>query len=225
MARTRGGARLAAGDDRGGDRGVRSGLDGQAWADRGRRGDVTTVDDWWRPRCEEIPTTTRQSARTAGQVLGIVGERYRIVQNEQALQFVDQLLGSSLYRGGTVGSLTASVAFSSRSRLSSCRSSAVKPLVSLVPRSSRRALLIARRLYHATTRSRSASLPSLPGRPPRHRSYMRSAVTSAMVFDALVTAGIPGAVQCGHTRPTAGGRCSSSRSRRRTADSLAKPAL
>jgi Domain of unknown function (DUF932) len=30
-------------------------------------------------------------------VLGIVGERYRIVQNEEAFEFVDQLLGSSLH--------------------------------------------------------------------------------------------------------------------------------
>ena len=42
------------------------------------RGDAATVDDWWEPRCEEIPgfyATVRQDTR---QVLGIVGERYRI---------------------------------------------------------------------------------------------------------------------------------------------------
>jgi hypothetical protein len=42
------------------------------------RSDVATVDDWWEPRCEEIPgyyATVRQDTRT---VLGIVGERYRI---------------------------------------------------------------------------------------------------------------------------------------------------
>ena len=42
------------------------------------RGDPATVDDWWEPRCEEIPgfyATVRQDTRT---VLGIVGERYRI---------------------------------------------------------------------------------------------------------------------------------------------------
>ena len=48
------------------------------------------------PRCEEIPgyyATVRQDTR---EVLGIVGERYRIVQNDEAFQFVDQLLGSSI---------------------------------------------------------------------------------------------------------------------------------
>jgi hypothetical protein len=42
------------------------------------RGDVATAQDWWEPRCEEIPgfyATVRQDNRT---VLGIVGERYRI---------------------------------------------------------------------------------------------------------------------------------------------------
>lgn len=68
------------------------------------RGDAATVDDWWEPRCEEIPgyyATVRQDTRT---VLGIVGERYRIVQNHQAFEFVDQLLGSSLFFE-TAGSL------------------------------------------------------------------------------------------------------------------------
>ena len=68
------------------------------------RGDAATVDDWWEPRCEEIPgyyATVRQDTRA---VLGIVGERYRIVQNEQAFLFVDQLLGSSLHFE-TAGSL------------------------------------------------------------------------------------------------------------------------
>jgi phage/plasmid-like protein (TIGR03299 family) len=68
------------------------------------RGDAATVDDWWKPRCEEIPgyyATVRQDSRT---VLGIVGERYRIVQNDEAFQFVDQLLGSSLHFD-TAGSL------------------------------------------------------------------------------------------------------------------------
>ena len=37
-------------------------------------------------------------------MLGIVGERYRIVQNEEAFQFVDQLLGSELHFE-TAGSL------------------------------------------------------------------------------------------------------------------------
>jgi phage/plasmid-like protein (TIGR03299 family) len=68
------------------------------------RGDAATVNDWWQPRCEGIPgyyATVRQDTRT---VLGIVGERYRIVQNEEAFQFVDQLLGSSLHFE-TAGSL------------------------------------------------------------------------------------------------------------------------
>ena len=68
------------------------------------RGDAATVDDWWEPRCEEIPgyyATVRQDTRA---VLGIVGERYRIVQNEEAFAFVDQLLGSSLHFE-TAGSL------------------------------------------------------------------------------------------------------------------------
>ena len=68
------------------------------------RGDAATVDHWSQPRCEEIPgyyATVRQDTRT---VLGIVGERYRIVQNEQAFQFVDQLLGTSLHFE-TAGSL------------------------------------------------------------------------------------------------------------------------
>jgi phage/plasmid-like protein (TIGR03299 family) len=68
------------------------------------RGDAATVDDWWEPRCEEIPgyyAIVRQDTRT---VLGIVGERYRIVQNEEAFAFVDQLLGSSLHFE-TAGSL------------------------------------------------------------------------------------------------------------------------
>jgi phage/plasmid-like protein (TIGR03299 family) len=68
------------------------------------RGDAATVDDWWEPRCEEIPgyyATVRQDTRA---VLGIVGERYRIVQNHEAFAFVDQLLGSSL-QFETAGSL------------------------------------------------------------------------------------------------------------------------
>ena len=68
------------------------------------RGDAATANDWWEPRCEEIPgyyATVRQDTRA---VLGIVGERYRIVQNEEAFQFVDQLLGSSLHFE-TAGSL------------------------------------------------------------------------------------------------------------------------
>jgi hypothetical protein len=46
------------------------------------RGDDPS-SDWWLPRCEEIPgffATVRQDTR---EVLGIVGERYRIVQNHR----------------------------------------------------------------------------------------------------------------------------------------------
>jgi hypothetical protein len=61
------------------------------------RGDVATADSIWDPRCEVIPgyyATVREDTR---QVLGIVGGRYRIVQNDEAFEFVDQLLGSSLH--------------------------------------------------------------------------------------------------------------------------------
>ena len=67
------------------------------------RGDDAAMD-WSVPRCEEIAgyyATVRQDTR---EVLGIVGERYRIVQNEQAFQFVDQLLGSAMHFE-TAGSL------------------------------------------------------------------------------------------------------------------------
>jgi phage/plasmid-like protein (TIGR03299 family) len=67
------------------------------------RGDKPT-DEWWVPRCEEIPgfyATVRQDTR---EVLGIVGERYRLVQNHEAFTFIDQLLGSSIHFE-TAGSL------------------------------------------------------------------------------------------------------------------------
>jgi phage/plasmid-like protein (TIGR03299 family) len=67
------------------------------------RGDEPS-DDLWLPRCEEIPgffATVRQDTR---EVLGIVGERYRIVQNHEAFNFIDQLLGSSI-NFETAGSL------------------------------------------------------------------------------------------------------------------------
>ena len=53
--------------------------------------------DWWLPRCKEIPgffATVRQDTR---EVLGIVGKRYRIVQNHEAFAFIDQLMGSSIH--------------------------------------------------------------------------------------------------------------------------------
>jgi phage/plasmid-like protein (TIGR03299 family) len=61
-------------------------------------------DDWLLPRWEQIPgyyATVRQDTR---EVLGIVGERYRIVQNHDAFAFIDQLLGSSIHFE-TAGSL------------------------------------------------------------------------------------------------------------------------
>jgi phage/plasmid-like protein (TIGR03299 family) len=67
------------------------------------RGDTPSAD-WCVPRCEEIPgyfATVRQDTR---EVLGIVGERYRIVQNHEAFAFVDQLLGSAIHFE-TAGSL------------------------------------------------------------------------------------------------------------------------
>jgi hypothetical protein len=42
------------------------------------RGDVATVDDWWLPRCEEIRGGWANVREDTRQVLGIVGERYRI---------------------------------------------------------------------------------------------------------------------------------------------------
>ncbi len=68
------------------------------------RGDVATVDDWWLPRCEEIPGWWANVRQDTRQVLGIVGERYRIVQNIEAFQFVDQLIGSAMHFE-TAGSL------------------------------------------------------------------------------------------------------------------------
>jgi phage/plasmid-like protein (TIGR03299 family) len=63
-----------------------------------------TPPDWAGPVSEAIPgyyATVRQDTQD---VLGIVGERYRIVQNDEAFAFVDQLLGSSIHFE-TAGSL------------------------------------------------------------------------------------------------------------------------
>jgi Domain of unknown function (DUF932) len=73
------------------------------WSIAVDRGDDPS-SDWWLPRCEEISgffATVRQDTR---EVLGIVGERYRIVQNHEAFAFIDQLLGSSIHFE-TAGSL------------------------------------------------------------------------------------------------------------------------
>jgi phage/plasmid-like protein (TIGR03299 family) len=68
------------------------------------RGDIATANDWWLPRCEEIPGWWANVRQDTRQVLGIVGERYRIVQNIEAFQFVDQLIGSAMHFE-TAGSL------------------------------------------------------------------------------------------------------------------------
>ncbi len=68
------------------------------------RGDVAMADSIWDPRCEEIPGWWANVRQDTRQVLGIVGERYRIVQNTEAFRFVDQLLGSSMHFE-TAGSL------------------------------------------------------------------------------------------------------------------------
>lgn len=68
------------------------------------RGDAATVDDWWEPRCEEIQGWWANVRQDTRQVLGIVGDRYRIVQNVEAFQFVDQLIGSAMHFE-TAGSL------------------------------------------------------------------------------------------------------------------------
>jgi phage/plasmid-like protein (TIGR03299 family) len=68
------------------------------------RGDAGTVDDWWEPRCEEIQGFWANVRQDTRQVLGIVGDRYRIVQNDEAFQFVDQLIGSAMHFE-TAGSL------------------------------------------------------------------------------------------------------------------------
>jgi phage/plasmid-like protein (TIGR03299 family) len=68
------------------------------------RGPAATVDDWWMPRCEEIAGWWANVRQDTREVLGIVGERYRIVQNIEAFQFVDQLIGSAMHFE-TAGSL------------------------------------------------------------------------------------------------------------------------
>ena len=68
------------------------------------RGDAALAHNIWDPRCEEISgyyATVRQDTR---EVLGIVGERYVVVDNHVAFEFVDQLLGSAMHFE-TAGSL------------------------------------------------------------------------------------------------------------------------
>lgn len=63
-----------------------------------------TPPDWARPASEAIPKFHATVRQDTGDVLGIVGERYRIVQNSEAFAFVDQLLGSGMHFE-TAGSL------------------------------------------------------------------------------------------------------------------------
>lgn len=63
-----------------------------------------TPPDWARPASEAIPGFYATVRQDTGEVLGIVGERYRIVQNREVFAFVDQLLGSGM-RFETAGSL------------------------------------------------------------------------------------------------------------------------
>jgi phage/plasmid-like protein (TIGR03299 family) len=63
-----------------------------------------TPPDWARPLSDAIPgyfATVREDTR---EVLGIVGERYRIVQNPEAFAFIDELLGRAIHFE-TAGSL------------------------------------------------------------------------------------------------------------------------
>ena len=65
------------------------------------RGDAATVDDWWEPRCEEIPgfdATVRQDTRA---VLGIVGERYRIYLQPRVIRRRRRLTAGSAVAGGS----------------------------------------------------------------------------------------------------------------------------
>ena len=65
------------------------------------RGDAATVDDWWEPRCEEIPgyyATVRQDTRT---VLGIVGARYRIYLQPRVIRRRRRLTAGSAVAAGS----------------------------------------------------------------------------------------------------------------------------
>jgi phage/plasmid-like protein (TIGR03299 family) len=52
--------------------------------------------DWARHSSEAIPGYYATVREDTEEVLGIVGERYRIVQNHEAFSFIDQLLGSAI---------------------------------------------------------------------------------------------------------------------------------
>lgn len=60
--------------------------------------------DWARHSSEAIPGYYATVREDTEEVLGIVGERYRIVQNHEAFSFIDQLLGSAI-NFETAGSL------------------------------------------------------------------------------------------------------------------------
>jgi hypothetical protein len=64
-------------------------------------GDAGTVDDWWEPRCEEIPgfyATVRQDTRA---VLRIVGERYRIYLQPRVIRRRRRLTAGSAVAAGS----------------------------------------------------------------------------------------------------------------------------
>jgi phage/plasmid-like protein (TIGR03299 family) len=60
--------------------------------------------DWARHPSEAIPGYYATVREDTEEILGIVGERYRIVQNREAFAFIDQLLGSAI-NFETAGSL------------------------------------------------------------------------------------------------------------------------
>ena len=65
------------------------------------RGDAASVDDWWEPRCEQIPgyyATVRQDTRA---VLGIVGERYRIYLRPSVMRRRRRLTAGSAVAAGS----------------------------------------------------------------------------------------------------------------------------
>ena len=50
------------------------------------RRDIVTVDDWWLPRCEQISGWWANVRQDTREVLGIVGERYRIYLQSRVIR-------------------------------------------------------------------------------------------------------------------------------------------
>ncbi len=50
------------------------------------RGDAAGAEEWWAPRCEEIPGWWANVRQDTRQVLGIVGERYRIYLQSRVIR-------------------------------------------------------------------------------------------------------------------------------------------